>query len=205
MAAAARSGGCATIRRVRWTSRRSLHWRCVFPRIWRRRATMTPIGTVSMTIYSMPTRRSSQRRHGYRWVRPRPRRFATVTRPDGAVVERSRDLLATITRLSTTRNEMASPVASHRRRRRHGGASRAALRAAATPCARRVAASTSSSPCWTDPGGRRPGHGFASDARKEDEVVALVDQIESAIGRRSLGSTSAPTAEQHLTRPRGAI
>ena len=57
-----------------------------------------------------------------------------------------------------------------------------------------------------DRGRRRPAHGFASDARKEEEVVALVEQIEArSAPSRCWCSTSAPTCPRaSSTRPRAS-
>ena len=146
--------------------------------------------------------------------RSRPAVSQRLLRPDGAALERGRARCSRPrTRSSTSRNEChvhPTRVRSldRRRRRRHRRRHRPALRARGL-CGLRHAAqprqAAAAGRARSDAEGGA-AHAFASDARKEEEVVALVEQIESTIGpiEVMVFNIGANVPESILTRPRAS-
>ena len=157
-----------------------------YPRVWLRRATHVPIGTVSITTYFHTDAATAGRdRHG---LPAGPRDGAAVPqrllRPGRAALERigrtTGDQQPDRLLQGMTMNKAALIVGAGdatggaiARRFARGGYAACVTRRSLDKLQPLVAQIEAE-------GGK--AHAFASDARKEEEVVALVEQIESTIG-----------------------
>jgi hypothetical protein len=161
-----------------------------FPRVWLRRAKLTPAARSRSPPTSTPTRRSWPRSAAATcWPVRRGQQFGNgffdQRRNCGA---RRACCSPPPTRSSTTRNEAMADSAPRRPPPSSAPAtppaapSRAASPARATPaCTRRSLDKLQPLVEQIEAEGGQ-AHGFASDARKEEEVVALFEQIERDIG-----------------------